>query len=337
MTLAEAGLKESLKAGTDVTEELEIRKYEPAEDASPKAEKMPNWVRFCLKYKPVRWIGNIWLKLHQHKKSGHFPTEIIQKSDEMTIQNCKEIISGFSGKKAYVTAKMEGQSATMSLDPKKKYSFYVCSRNNRFDSVSSRSKDFFHTAEIYDVEKKLRAYLKRTGVLLVLQGEQCGPGIQGNIYDFDDNKLFIYRMKGLDGGKWVEYPYPKMKAIADELGFDCVPLVEVVDDMGVKFNVVKTSVKDEDGNDIDVCNTAEVIDSLVKYAEASYWVPGNWKYEPKANEKLWKNYLQNEGVVIKSEDYDKELGTGFSFKVKNCQYAEKQYCNMHDIAHALKK
>lgn len=339
MTLAEAGLKENLRAGVDVTEDLKIRKYESAEDASPRAEKTPNWVKFCIRHKFLSWIGRIWLSKNQYRSPRSFPSEIIQKSDETTIQNYKAVIRDFAGKKAYATAKMEGQSATMSLDAKKNYKFYVCSRNNRFDFVNDLSKGFFHTAEVYDVEKKLKAYLKKTGVLLILQGERCAPGVQSCIYNFKDDKFFLYRMKGLENGKWIEYPYPKMRAIADELGFDCVPLLEVIDDMGVRFNVVKTPVKDENGNDIDVYNTAEVIDSLVKYAEGIFWKPTkdgiDYHYQPKPGEKLWRDYLQAEGVVIKSEDYNKEEDQPFSFKVKNCAYAEQQYTKMHEIARKI--
>ena len=50
-------------------------------------------------------------------------------------------------------------------------------------------------------------------------------------------------------------------------------------------------------------------------------------------EKLWKDYLQHEGMVVKSFDYDKEKGRGFSFKVKNLAYAEK---GLKEIAKACR-
>ena len=322
VTLAEAGLPEDLKAGTDVTDRLNIRKYEPVEDASPKKmPKIPRIIKFFLKHKLTRWLGNIYMESRKKKFSkGNFPTEIISKSDETTIQNCKSVISMFPGTKAYITAKMEGQSFTCSLDAKKKNAFYVCSRNNRFDKVDDTSKVFWATAERYDIANKLKVYLKKTGIRLMIQGEQVGPSIQENIYGFKKVRWFVFRMKGFENGQWVEYPYPKMYKIVEELGLDIVPLLETVEDMS-KYDSV---------------------DSLVKRAENAFWAVDTktdeliFDYEPKANEKLWKQYAQHEGIVVKSDNYNKERGTGFSFKVKNLAYAEKGLKEIAKVQQAWK-
>ena len=273
-----------------------------------------------MKHKILRWIGQMWFNSHK-KASGNFPSEIISKSDETTIQNCKRVLEDFAGTKAFITAKMEGQSFTCSLDLKHKKKFYVCSRNNRYDDNNKESRVFFETAKRYDIESKLKAYMKKTGVCLMLQGEQVGPGIQGNIYNFNEVRLFLFRMKGHENGKWVEYNYPKMKSIADELGLECVPLVEVIDDMGERFKTV---------------------DSLVNYAENVLWKPNgdgtiNFTYTPSKNEKLWKHYMQHEGIVVKSENYNKETNDGFSFKVKNMSYQEHDYSAMNALCRELSK
>jgi len=212
----------------------------------------------------------------------------------------------FPGTRAFITAKMEGQSFTCSLDPKKKYEFYVCSRNNRLVRGQSDSTVFYNTADRYDIAKKLKDYYKRTGHLLIIQGEQVGPTIQENIYNFKEVQWFVFRMKEYVDGKWVERNYADMEPIISALGLQRVPLLEVVEDMG-KFDTVE---------------------SLVKYAEGIYYKPypdgtTDFHYVPKQGERLWKDYLMSEGIVVKSEDYDKEKGKGFSFKVKNLQYAEK--------------
>lgn len=105
VSLEEAGLDPNLKAGTDVTDSLNIRKYEPdEEDASPTKSKKPKFIQFCLNHKTLRWIGKLWLKFNiAPKTSKAFPTDVIQKSDETTIQNCKELISQFKGKEAFIT------------------------------------------------------------------------------------------------------------------------------------------------------------------------------------------------------------------------------------------
>lgn len=318
VSLEEVGLDVNLKAGTDVTDLLNIRKYEPdEEDASPTKSKKPKFIQFCLNHKALRWIGKLWLKFNvAPKTSKAFPTDVIQKSDETTIQNCKELISKFEGKEAFITAKMEGQSFTCSLDLKRKRKFYICSRNNRFIKRDSSSELFYEAAERYDIENKLKEYYKKNKIVLVIQGEQCGPKIQGNIYNFIKPFWFVFRMKGYENGKWVEYNYPKMEKIAHELDIATVPLIAHVEDLGKEFSSIQ---------------------SLVDYAEKLYWVPGNYLYRPYNHEKLWVDYLQHEGMVIKSADYDKEKNIGFSFKVKNMQYQEKQYTTMHDIASKLKE
>lgn len=119
--LAELGLEESVyskfKAGEDITELLEIHKYEPEEDASPtKGESKkayPKWVKFCLSHLLTRWIGRLWQKKHQNSGGG-FPSDLISKSDETTIQNMKGVLQKYADEKVVITAKMEGQSCVSS-------------------------------------------------------------------------------------------------------------------------------------------------------------------------------------------------------------------------------
>ena len=119
--LAELGFEESVyskfKAGDDITDLLEIHKYEPEEDASPtKGESKkayPKWVKFCLSHLLTRWIGRLWQKRHQNSGGG-FPSELISKSDETTIQNMKGALQKYADEKVVITAKMEGQSCVSS-------------------------------------------------------------------------------------------------------------------------------------------------------------------------------------------------------------------------------
>ena len=93
------------KAGDDITELLGIWKYEPEEDASPKGESKksyPKWVKFCLSHSLTRWIGRAWQKKHQNSAGG-FPSELISKSDETTIQNMKGILEKYAESKVNIT------------------------------------------------------------------------------------------------------------------------------------------------------------------------------------------------------------------------------------------
>ena len=70
------------------------------------------------------------------------------------------------------------------------------------------------------------------------------------------------------------------------------------------------------------------LSAAVKYAEKSYWTLDEkgeliQNYQPKEGEKLWVDYFQNEGVVVRSMNCDKKKNVGLSMKIKNIEYSEK--------------
>lgn len=314
LKLDEIGLSEKeikkLKAGDDITDLLKIRKHEPKEDASPVrlSKAYPNWVKFCLKHTATRWVGRIWQKAHTNSKdSAAFPTEYITKSDETTIQNYKYVIEKFRGSPCYVTMKLEGQSFTAMIDPKKN-KFFVCSRNNAYKKENPGNV-FWYAAKRYSIEERLFKYLKDTGKYLILQGEQCGPSIQENIYHLHETKWFVYTMKEFDPRtrKTRQLSWDEMVEVSANYGIKLVPFVGKYD----KFSEICPSIEE-----------------AVAFAENQFFKISKdnsieFIYTPKAGEKLWVDYAQHEGVVIRSLDYDKDANIGFSIKVKNIDYAEK--------------
>ena len=316
VTLAEAGLPEDLNSGEDVTEKLKIEKYEPdIEDASPRVgvpSRTPKYIKFLMKHRATRWLGRILLK-KRTSDGGDFPSEVISKSDETTIQNCKELIERFPGTPAIITAKMEGQSFTCSLDTKRK-KFYLCSRNSKLSKNGGTGDVFFETANRYGIEMKLKDYYKKTGDILCIQGEQVGPTIQNNIYNFSEVRWFVFRVKYYHKKKWEELTYKEFKPIMESMGLDVVPLIEYVDDMS-KY---------------------DSIDKLVKLAEGQVWNISSLHLEKPAGT-LWQDYFLHEGIVVKSDPYNKEKNIGFSFKVKNLAYQEKGLKEIHRLAFEASK
>lgn len=298
-----------LKAGDDVTDALNIRKYEPEEDASPSqkntsAKAYPAWVKFCLSKSWLRWIGRIWQKFNV-RAALQFPSKYIEKSDETAVQNMKSILEKFKDSTVYVTQKLEGQSATVLLDiDNRKHKLLVCSRNNAY---AGPGNNFWEAAQKYFIEKKLKELYKATGLYYILQMEQCGPSIQNNIYKFKELTWFIYTIKTYNPKtkECIQLSWDKVKEIASTLGIETVPFVGEF-----KFSKI-----------------ASDLPSLVKFAEEQYWRIKDGKvefcYSPKDGEKLWEDYAQAEGIVIRSNDYDKSKNIGFSTKVKNLEYAEK--------------
>lgn len=321
--LNEAGLTEGeirrLKSGVDLTDALEIRKWEPQEDASPREPSKKAWppiIKLCFKVPFLRWVGELYKKAHTNA-SGGFPTEFIDKSDETTIQNSKSFIEKFADSPIYVTQKMEGQS-TLATDYKdgKKHRFYVCSRNNAYKNRVNN--DFWLTADRLGIAKKLEQLERKTGLYYFIQGEQCGPGIQNNIYNLKETDWYVYTVKVLDP-KSMECKQLSWKAlteVCDTLGLKTVPFV---------------------GTWPHFSDIAPDLDTLVKFAESQYWklLPDgtvDWCYKPQPGEKLWKDYMQHEGIVIRSLEYDKKKGIGFSVKVKNCDYSSHNLAEIAKIA-----
>lgn len=323
--LNELGLDESVikkfKAGDDISDLLGIWKYEPAEDASPtKGESKkayPKWVKFCLGHTVTRWIGCIWQKRHQNSGGG-FPSELISKSDETTIQNMKGALEKFAEDQVVVTAKMEGQSFTVipvfgkrGFIVKKKaiVGAYVCSRNNAY-KLEDKSL-FWDMMRKYDIVKKMKELWATEHKAVILQGEQVGPSIQDNIYDFKQNHWYLFAAKDYESLKQVTYE--EQVKIADKFGMRTVPLLWTG-----KLNEIMPN-----------------IDAAVSFAEKASWEPidgdkiHSWlNLEDKG--KLWTDFMQHEGIVVRTSSFDKDNNIGVSFKVKNLPYAERGLGKIHN-------
>ena len=321
--LNELGLDETVykkfKAGDNLEEVLGIWKYEPEEDASPRTSSKkayPKWVKFCLSHVLTRWIGRIWQKCHQ-KPAGGFPTDLISKSDETTIQNMKGVLEKFAESKVDITAKLEGQSFTVVpvfdkrgfiVKKEEVVGAYVCSRNNAY-KIEDNSI-FWDMMRKYDIVKKMKEIWKTEHKAYILQGEQVGPNIQDNIYDFKQNHWYIFTVK--DYSTLKQLPYEGQVNVADKFGMRVVPLLWT--------GTLKDVMPD--------------VNAAVAFAEKASWEPidgdriHSWlNLENKG--KLWKDYMQHEGVVVRTVDYDKDNNIGVSFKVKNMGYQERGLGKIH--------
>ena len=327
LPIADERVINNLKPGDDLTDLLEIRKYEPEEDASPRTSSKkayPKWVKFCLSHYLTRWIGRIWQKCHQ-KSAGGFPTNLISKSDETTIQNMKGVLEKFSESKVDITAKLEGQSFTVVpvfgkrgfiVKKEEVVGAYVCSRNNAY-KIEDNSI-FWDMMRKYDIVRKMKEIWKTEHKAYILQGEQVGPNIQDNIYDFKQSHWYIFTVK--DYATLKQLPYEGQVKVADKFGMRVVPLLWT--------GTLKDVMPD--------------VNAAVAFAEKASWEPidgdriHSWlNLENKG--KLWKDYMQHEGVVVRTVDYDKDNNIGVSFKVKNMDYQNQGLGKIHSCAVEYKK
>lgn len=322
-----AGLDGTEKAGTDVTDKLEIRKYEPVEDASPRSgNAYPSWVKFCLSHVLTRPIGRIWQKAHK-RNSGGFPTDLISKSDETTVQNMPWVLKEHATDRVYTTAKMEGQSVTALIEISKllwfkKINFYVCSRNIAYRTPNGNA--FWTFAKAHDLPNKFMNFYKKTGLIPIIQAEQCGPTIQNNIYNFPELRWFVYEIKlfNPETGSCTQLSYDDMVKHALEFGLNVVPLLD---------------------KDVELQTIMPDVDSAVKYAERAYYriytedgervenFAYGWNDKIDESMHLWQDYMQHEGVVVRSMNCDKDKNVGCSFKIKNITYAEIDLAKMAKV------
>lgn len=301
--------KKPYKANEDVTDILDIKKYEPVEDASPKKQK--GFVGFMWKHSLTRPIIRAITALIP-KENKSFPTWLIPKSDETNLQDCSFVLDKYANVETYVTAKMEGQSATYLFQPKRNIfgrkiemgTYTVCSRNNAY-FVKRGMPHLFDLSERLGIKEKLLAYYKKYGISLAIQGEVCGPKIQKNIYDFPCHWLFVYKIRDLTNAR--DLPWCDLElAVArlNELGegkFDILRVVPLVRE----FQVLE---------DMDLGNykNAEFLCHLG--FKKPFFDDGNDVIEVVSGKK-GKDYFLHEGVVVRG------MNNEFSFKIKDAEYA----------------
>lgn len=319
-----------VKVGDDLTDKLEIRKYEPADDASPNPNSVTNipaFIKWCSRSRFSALRNFAWAWKEAYRNKGGFPTNLISKSDETTVENMPWVLKEHAEDFVYTTAKMEGQSVTALLDVKnffgiKKIHFYVCSRNMAYKTDNGNA--FWSFAKAHDLPQKFKAYYKRTGMVPIIQAEQCGPGIQSNIYNLPTYRWFVYAAKEWNPStdECKQLSWDGMVFMAREFGLDTVPLIE---------------------RDVQLKDIMPNVEAAEKYAEKAYYkifedrlgggrieklvYPPKGKEIP-ADEKLWCNYMMHEGVVVRSMNCDKDRNIGCSFKIKNIAYAELDLAKM---------
>ncbi len=160
---------EFYEEGIEVTDKLEIKKYEP-------------------EIRGINLSGDI---------QGSFPG-YCSKTDEMRIQSFPEVINEFKGKDCYISVKVDGTSATYL-----RYGddYYVCSRNLSFKfSEKNENTAYFKMWHKYDIKR----ILEEEGDIAI-QGEVCGPGIQKNPMKLQEVELFVFNVYNIKEGKYLDY------------------------------------------------------------------------------------------------------------------------------------
>lgn len=181
---------EMIVEGKDLTDLLDITKYEPPI--------------------PANLSGKV---------KGNFPG-FISKTDEERCQNLTNEIKQWSidrdKHQFYVTEKLDGSSFTCYL---KDGEFGVCSRN--LELQKDEDNTLWKTAISLKLEEKLRTY----GKDIALQGELIGEGIQKNPYKIKGHTIRFFNVFDIKEYKKVDYN--TFHEIMEKLELQTVPVTVV--------------------------------------------------------------------------------------------------------------
>ena len=158
--------------GSDITEKINVKKWEP--------------------YIPPELHGKV---------KGTRPS-YIPKTDEPRLQSDPEALTEMLRLKADVvgTKKMDGSSITCFFKDTK---FGVTSRN--MELLETEDNAFWKSVREAKIEEKMAAYFPICVGNYAIQGELCGPGIQGNKMGLDKLTLFWYNVVNINSGNYMDH------------------------------------------------------------------------------------------------------------------------------------
>lgn len=115
---------------------------------------------------------------------------------------------------------MEGQAGTYLLLKNRKKRDYLIYSHTAFreQNVASNWKEI---SDKYKFEEILRSWDQN----LAIQGEICGPGIQGNIYQFSEKQFFVYKVTDTDTG--IPFEFNALQYFCGKHNLPMVPLLDV--------------------------------------------------------------------------------------------------------------
>ena len=246
MSFADFGWKDGKYAEGDfLTKELGIT-YAEAEDNKRKANSTDKYKKMAQRH-PKLFQNPIIKKVYKTNfgkkvlflffgkkkdKKGGWPVGRFPGVSKTDQERCENMTWVLSDKTPFiVTQKCDGTSGTFILERKgkKKFEFYVCSRNVRMESPAQEcfygNNNYYWDAAIkYDIENKMKQYLlTHPNITFVCwQGEICGPGIQKNPQSLSELHLFCFHWTDSLNGR---IDIREAKKYWDAFNMETVPIV----------------------------------------------------------------------------------------------------------------
>ena len=195
--------------GTDVTEMLQVRKWEIEERATTGGTVIGT-LPYCVPH-----------------------------TDETRVQAAPELIQEFAGLQYYISTKMDGSSHSICVDEN---GFHVTGHN--YEYKNDGNSDFYKLVNEREYKEKLMAFAQQEHLnSITIQGEFCGAGIQKNRLKLIKPEWYVFTI--IENGKRVSLP--RMLEICLALGFVHVPIEEMANDLPSKYPTVEALLERADG------------------------------------------------------------------------------------------
>ena len=203
-------LEGELEIGTDVTEQLGVKKWEIEERAT---------------------TGGTVI--------GTLPRDIPH-TDETRVQENPELIQAFAGLEYYISTKMDGSSHSIGIDED---GFHVTGHNYEYKDDGNSS--FYNMVKERGYQERMEAFAAENSLTtLTIQGELCAPGIQQNRLKLARPEWYVFTVR--ENGKRVGLK--RMREVCKALELTTVPIEEVDTDLPSKYPTVEALLKRADGN-----------------------------------------------------------------------------------------
>jgi RNA ligase (TIGR02306 family) len=150
---------------------------------------------------------------------GNFPTDIVSKTNEDHLKNKYTLLNKILNKELYISKKMDGSSLTIIKNDNE---FIICSRNNIINE-----DNIMHQYFLRNIKDKL--ILNNNIVAnnnIVLQGEFCGPKINGNQMKLNKHIFYVFNIKDLDTNKYMNLE--EMQNMCNRLELETVPILDKI-------------------------------------------------------------------------------------------------------------
>ena len=266
-----------------------VNKYARMKQRNAKLFDKYKWLNKLYNKKWGKKLLFLFLGNRHDAKASYWPDWVV-KTDEERVQNLPQLFPP-DNTEWFVTEKIDGTSTTFTMKRKgrKKYEFYVCSRNVCFDKPDKQC--FYETnvytemAEKYDIESVLHCLLYGYDddlAFVTIQGETYGKGVQQRDYHMNEVDFKAFNLIFGHKNGYVERMNPReMTNWLDRFNIPCVPILD------------------------EHFTLPETIDDMVAYADGNSVVDGDYR----------------EGVVLRTYD-----GVN-SFKAVSNYYLTSKYGN----------